>query len=70
MNIQNLLSQMMTSNNPMQMMMGMLNPQQKQAANLFQNKNNNEQAQIVADMCNKNGISKEQLSQIINAIKK
>lgn len=52
------------------MMMGMLNPQQKQAANLFQNKSNNEQAQIVADMCNKNGISKEQLSQIINAIKK
>ena len=70
MNIQNLLGQMMSSTNPMQMMMGMLNPQQKQAANLFQNKSNNEQAQIVADICNKNGISKEQLSQIINAIKK
>ena len=48
----------------------MLTPQQKQTANLFQNKSKEEQAKTIADMCNKNGINKEQLAQIINAIKK
>ena len=49
----------------MQMMMGMLNPQQKQAVNSFKGQTNEQQAQRIADYCNQNGISKEQLSNII-----
>ena len=33
---------------------------------MFQNKSGNEQAAAIADYCNKNGISKEQLQNIIN----
>ena len=70
MNIQNLFNQLGSATNPMQMMMNMLNPNQKQALNLFQNKNDNEKAQAIADYCNKNNISKEQLQNIINNFKK
>ena len=70
MNIQNLLGQMMNSNNPMQMMMGLLNPQQKQAVNQFQNQPNEEQAKRIAEYCNKNGISKDQLAGIIGMMRK
>ena len=43
----------------------MLNPNQKQMLDTFQNKNDNEKAQAIADYCNKNNISKEQLQNII-----
>ena len=69
MEIQNLLAQMMNSNNPMQLMMGMLNPSQKQSVNTFRGLDRNKQAQILADYCNKNGISKEQLSNIMKMAK-
>ena len=52
------------------MLMGMLNPNQKQLVNQFQNKNGNEQAQAIADYCNKNGISKEKLQEIIGMLNK
>ena len=48
------------------MMMGMLTGNQKQAVNQFQNKSEVEKAEEVAKMCNENGISKEQLTKIIN----
>ena len=48
----------------------MLNPNQKQLVNQFQNKPNNEKAQAIADYCNKNGITKEQLQGIINNFKR
>ena len=51
-------------------MMSMLNPNQKQQANQFQNKNAQEQAEEVARICNEKGITKEQLQQIINTFKK
>ena len=70
MNINNLLAQLGSSTNPMQMMMGLLNPNQKQLINQLQSKPNNEQAQAIADYCNKNNISKEQLQSIINMINK
>ena len=70
MNIQNLLSQLGNSNNPLQLAMSLLNPQQKQAVNQFQNQPNDKQAQMIADYCNKNGISKEQLKNIIGMLKK
>ena len=68
MNIQNLMSQLGKSSNPMSMMMGMLNPNQKQMVNMFQNKNSNEQAEMIANFCNKNNISKEQLQNIIGML--
>ena len=52
------------------MLMGMLNPNQKNLVNQFQSKNGADQAQAIADYCNKNNISKEQLQSIIAMIKK
>lgn len=70
MNMQNLIAQMMNASNPMSMLTGMLNPNQKQQANLFQNKSAQEQAEEIARVCNEKGISKDQLSQIINMMNK
>ena len=50
--------------------MGLLNPNQKQLVNNFQNQTSQKQAEKIAQMCNEKGISKEQLSAIINAFKK
>jgi len=52
------------------MLMSMLNPNQKQIINQFQNKNSQEQAEAIAKMCNEKGITKEQLQNIMNMIKK
>lgn len=65
MNVQNLMSQMMNSSNPMAMMMGLLNPSQKQSVNNFRGLGRNGQAQAIANYCNQNGITKEQLSNIL-----
>ena len=70
MNIQNLLAQLGSATNPMTMMMNILNPNQRQMLNIFKEKNNQGQAQMIADYCNKNNISKEQLKDIINMIPK
>lgn len=70
MNIQNLMSQLGSATNPLQMMMGMLNLNQKQMANQFQNKTTQEQAEEIARICNEKGITKEQLTQIINMFHK
>lgn len=69
MNLQNLLAQMGTATNPMSLVMSMLNPNQKQMANQFQNKSKEEQCQQIADYCNSNGISKDKLQEIINMIR-
>ena len=50
--------------------MSMLNPNQKQLANQFQNKTKEQQAQEIADFCNQNGISKEQLQNLMNILNK
>jgi len=50
--------------------MSMLNPSQKQLANQFQSKTTEQQAQEIADFCNKNGISKEQLEKFMNILNK
>ena len=70
MNIQNLLAQLGSATNPMSMMMGLLSPQQKQVVSQFQNKSGNDQAQQIADYCNKNGITKEKLQEIISMLNK
>ena len=50
--------------------MGMLNPSQKQVANQLQGKSSEEQAQAIAEYCNKNNISKEQLKEIMQMFNK
>lgn len=52
------------------MLMGMLNPNQKQLVNNFKGKTGEQQAQQIADYCNRNGISKEQLASIIGMMHK
>ena len=51
------------------MLTSMLTGNQKQTVSQFQNKNKEEQCQQIADYCNKNNISKEQLQQIISMFK-
>ena len=70
MNIQNLMSQLNSSTNPMALMMSMLNPNQKQQASEFQGKSKEQQCQEIADYCNRNNISKEQLEDIVKMFKK
>ena len=70
MNIQNLMNQLGNATNPFQMIMSMLNPNQKQVANQFQNKTTQEQAEAIASKCNELGISKEQFTQIVNMLNK
>ena len=70
MNLQNLLMQLGNASNPMQMMMGMLNPNQKQMVNVFQGKNSQQQAEEIAKKCNEMGITKEQLQEIIKVFNK
>ena len=50
--------------------MGMLNPNQKQAVNQFQNKSDQEKAEEIARICNEKGISKEQLQLIMSKFNK
>ena len=70
MNLQNLMSQLGNASNPMAMLTGMLNPNQKQLVSQFQNKTNQEQAEQIARVCNEKGITKEQLQAIINSFKR
>ena len=48
----------------------MLNPNQKQMANQFQSKSQQEQAEEIARICNEKGITKEQLQTIIGKFHK
>jgi len=54
----------------MNMIMSILNPQQKQKANNFLSTNKEQQAQQIADYCNQNGITKEQLQGLVNTFNK
>ena len=69
MNIANLMSQLGKSSNPMAMMTSMLNPNQKQMANNFQNKSKQEQAEMIAKRANELGLTKDDLQQIYNSFK-
>ena len=52
------------------MMMSMLNPSQKELISQFQSKSGTDQAQAIADFCNKNGITKDKLQEIIGMLNK
>ena len=63
-NIMNILSQFKIAPDKKTFVMSMLNPQQKKLVNSLQGKNKDEQNQMLANYCNQNGISKEQLENI------
>ena len=67
-NMQNLLSQMLLSNQPQQALTSLLNPQQLQLFNTIKSQPTEKQAESIAQMCNEKGISKEQFAQMINLI--
>lgn len=64
------MAQLGNATNPMTMLMGMLNPNQKQIVSQFQNKTDEEQAEQIAKMCNEKGITKEQLQSIMSMLNK
>lgn len=70
MNIQNLIAQLGNASNPMAMLTGMMNPNQKQQVSQFQSKTEYEKAEQIAKMCNEKGISKEQFQQIMGMFHK
>lgn len=73
MNLQNILGQMMNASNPMQMLMGMLTPQQNQAVRMFQSQPKDKQAEILAQMCKEKNISKNdfvKMNELINSLRK
>lgn len=71
MNIQNLFNQLKMASNPQQMLMSMMNPQQKQ---MFQNLKSKgiteEEAEKIAKVCNEKGITKEQFQTMCNLFNK
>ena len=72
MNIQNLLSQLSMSSNPFNMILSMLpNKNQQETLSALTSANSDEQrAQILADLCNKNHITKQQLNEALQNAKK
>lgn len=70
-NLQNLLGQLNASSNPFNMLLGMLpNNNQKQMFTSLANESSDEKrAQILAQLCNQNGITKEQLQNAYKNLK-
>ena len=62
------MSQLQGATNPASMLIGMLNPSQKQMVNMFQGKSSQEQAEAIASKCNELGLSKEQFAQIVKCL--
>ena len=67
--IMQLANQFKQAPNKKQMLNSMVNPQQQEQVNQFQNLNKEQQAQRIADKCNELGISKEQLQGIISSLR-
>lgn len=67
MNLNNLINQLLNSQNPMSMIMGMLPNQNLKTdfSNLVNSKTEDERAQKLADICNRNGITKSQLEEAL-----
>ena len=67
MNMENLLNQIISSQNPVNMIMGMMTPQQQQLAKTFLNNPNREQAlkQLMKD----NNVSQQQVDSLKKFIK-
>ena len=67
MNIQNLLSQILSSQNPYQMIMSMMTPQKQQIAKTFLSSPNREQA--LQKLMKDNNVSQQQVDDLKNMIK-
>lgn len=67
MNLQNIMGQLMKSQNPMGMIMNMLPNQNLKStfSSLMNSSSDEEKAQQIADLCNKNGITKSQLEKAL-----
>jgi len=68
MNLQNFLGQLNASKNPFAMVMSMLPNQNLKStfSSLMYSKSDEERAQKLADICNQQGITKEQLQQMLS----
>ena len=69
MNMQNIVNQLLASNNPFSMIMGML-PNQNLKTNFSNLTNSNsdiEKKKKIADLCNQYGINKSQLEQALRS---
>lgn len=68
MDLRNFIGQLKASSNPMSMVLGMLPNQNLRASfsSLMNSNNDEERAQKIADWCNQNGITKQQLQQMVN----
>ena len=68
MSIQNIMNQLMKSQNPTAMIMNMLPNQNLKTtfSNLMESKTDEERAQKIADICNQNRITKQQLMNALN----
>ena len=62
MNLQNLVAQLGSATNPMQLVLSMMTPQQKQMAQVFLNKPNREEA--LKDLMKENNVSQEQVDAV------
>ena len=69
MNIQNLISQMMMSKQPMEALLNLLSPQQKSIFNNINGQSEEKQAEEIAKMCNEKGITKEQLANMLEMVR-
>lgn len=58
---QNVMNQLSQARNKEAFMMSMIPPEQLQTFKQFQNLDRQQQAQTIADYCNRNGITKEEL---------
>ena len=67
MNLQNLLAQIINSQNPMQMILNTMTPSQQQMAKNFLNKPNRQQA--LQELMKENNISQEQVENFKKMIK-
>jgi len=67
-NMQNLVSQVLMSKQPMQALTNLLSPQQKLIFNQISAQPSEQQATEIAKMCNEKGITKEQLANMMQMI--
>ena len=64
------MSQLGNATNPLQMMMSLLTPSQKQLVSAFQNKTEQEQYEEVANLCKEKGIGIDDFKKIVNLFNK
>ena len=70
MNLQTIANQLQGATNPLQMMMSVLNPNQKQMLEMFKTKPSQQQAEEIARKCNELGMSKADLEELVQLFKK